>query len=63
MLGERKTLPFWRRRRPNFLALQRAIAPAALGGERHTEAEHTVIERKLAEHRFEVSKGRIHPPT
>jgi hypothetical protein len=63
MLGEKKTLPFWRRRRPNFLALERALAPEGQGSERHTEAEHTVIERKLAERRFEVSKGRIHPPT
>jgi hypothetical protein len=62
MLAEKKTLPFWRRRRPNFLALERALAREGQGGDRHPEAEHTVIERELAEHRFEVSKGRIHPP-
>lgn len=63
MLGEKKTLPFWRRRRPNFLAVERALAPERSRDERHTDTEHAVIEQKIAEHRFEVSKGRIHPPT
>ena len=63
MLGEKKTLPFWRRRKPNFLEIERALAPEeGQRDERHTDAEHAVIERKIARDRFEVSKGRIHPP-
>jgi hypothetical protein len=62
MLGEKKTLPFWRRRRPNFLALERALAAESAHEERHTDAEHAVIERKIVQHRFEASKGKIHPP-
>ena len=63
MVGEKKMLPFWRRRRPNFLELERALAPEdGQRSERHTDAEQTVIERKIARDRFEVSKGRIHPP-
>ena len=27
MLGDKKTLPFWRRRKPNFLEIERALAP------------------------------------
>lgn len=64
MLGDQKTLPFWRRRKPNLLELERALAPEdGQGSERHTEAEQAVIERKIAKDRFEVSKGRIHPRT
>ena len=64
MLGEKKTLPLWRRRKPNFLELERALAPEeGQRDERHTDSEHAVIERKIAGDRFEVSKGRIHPPT
>jgi hypothetical protein len=64
MLGERKTLPFWRRRKPNLLELERALAPEkGQHSERQTDAEQAVIERKIVKDRFEVSKGRIHPPT
>ena len=64
MLGDSKTLPFWRRRRPNFLEIERALAPdGGQRSERQTDAEQAVIERKIAKDRFEVSKGRIHPPT
>jgi hypothetical protein len=63
MFGEKKTLPFWRRRRPYFLAVERALAPERSREERHTDAEHAVIEQKIAEHRFEMSKGKVHPPT
>ena len=63
MLAEKKTLPFWRRHRPKFLALERALAPQDRRRDaRRTDAEHAVIERKIARQRFEVSKGRIHPP-
>ncbi|HLG49335.1 MAG TPA: hypothetical protein VKY24_24030 [Reyranella sp.] len=64
MLGEKKTLPFWRRRKPNFLELERALSPEeGQRSERQTGTEQAVIERKIARDRFEVSKGRIHPPT
>jgi hypothetical protein len=64
MLGAKKTLPFWRRRKPNFLELERTLAPgAARRSERQTDSEHAVIERKIAKDRFEASKGRIHPPS
>ncbi|MFI5033634.1 MAG: hypothetical protein ACHQPH_23345 [Reyranellales bacterium] len=64
MLGDRKTLPFWRRRKPNFLEIERALAPEeGQRSERQTDAEHAVIEREIARDRFEVSKGRIHPPS
>ncbi|HEY4167903.1 MAG TPA: hypothetical protein VGM96_14060 [Reyranella sp.] len=64
MLGEKKTLPFWRRRKPNFLELERALAPEeGQQSERQTDTEQAVIERKIAKDRFEVSRGRIHPPT
>jgi hypothetical protein len=63
MLGEKKTLPFWRRRKPNLLELERALAPeGGRRGARQTEPEQAVIERKIARDRFEVSKGRVHPP-
>jgi hypothetical protein len=61
MLGDKNTLPLWRPRRPSFLALERALAPEDRRGERHTEAEQVVIERKAAQRRFEESKGKIHP--
>jgi hypothetical protein len=64
MLGEKRTIPLWRRRRHNFLELERALAPEdGQQGERQTGTEQAVIERKIARDRFEVSKGRIHPPT
>jgi hypothetical protein len=63
MLAEKKTLPFWRRRRQSFLAIERALSSEGLRKERQTDAERAVIEHKVAQHRFEVSKGRIHPPT
>ena len=62
MLGEKKTLPFWRRRPPNCLAIERALAPEGPRKERWTDAERAVVAHKIAEDRFEVSKGRIHPP-
>jgi len=64
MLGDKKTLPFWRRRKPNFLEIERALAPEdGQRSERQTDAEQAVIERKIAKDRFEMSKGRIHPPS
>jgi hypothetical protein len=62
MLGEKKTVPLWRRRGLDFLSLARALTPRERRIERHTEAERAVIEQKAARRRFEQSKGRIHPP-
>jgi hypothetical protein len=63
MLGDKKTLPFWRRRKTNFLEIERALAPdGGRRSQRHTEAEQAVIEHKIAKDRCEVSKGRVHPP-
>jgi len=63
MLGEKKTLPFWRRRRPNFLTLERAVTPESMRVERHTDTAHAVIEQRAAQRRFEESKGKINPRT
>ena len=64
MLGDKKTLPFWRYRKPNFFELERTLASEdSRRSERQTDSEHAVIERKLGQYRFEVSQGRIHPPT
>lgn len=62
MLGEKKTVPLWSQRKPNLLAQERALAPETPQEERQTESEQAVIERKIAQDRFEVSKGRVHPP-
>jgi hypothetical protein len=63
MLGKRRTLALWRQRRPNFLALERALTTQGRRSERHTDAEHAVLEQKAARRRFEQAKGRIHPST
>jgi hypothetical protein len=61
MLGEKKTVPLWSRRRPNLLAMERAMAAERPKGERHTDTEHAVIEQKSAQRRFEESKGKVRP--
>lgn len=61
MLGNRKTLPLWSRRRPNLLAQERALANAGRAGERHTDSEHAVMEQKAAQRRFEEAKGKVRP--
>jgi hypothetical protein len=63
MLGEKKTVPLWRRRKHNFLDLERALVPeSGRGEERQTDSEQAVIGQKIAQHRFEVSKGKLHTP-
>jgi hypothetical protein len=61
MLGEKKTLPLWNQRRPNFLSLERALASPARE-ERDSDAEHAVADRLAERRRFEDSKGKIRPP-
>lgn len=63
MLGEKKTLQFWRRRRPNFLSLERALSSDDHRDERRSEAEHAMLGQKASQRRFEETKGKIHPPT
>ena len=59
MLGEKKTVPLWRRRRPNFLALERALGSAAdAAAEQRTDAERVVIEDRIARQRAERAWGR-----
>lgn len=58
MIGEKKTLPFWRRRRPNFLSLERALTSDSRS-ERHTDSEHVVVGQKAERRRAEESKGKI----
>jgi hypothetical protein len=58
MLGEKKTVPLWRRRRPNFLALERALSPPAeAAAEQRTDAERIVIEDRIARQRAERAWG------
>lgn len=64
MLGDKKAVPLWSQRRPNLVEQQRALTPE--GGtpeERRTDSEKAVIKKKIVDHRFEVSKGRVHPAT
>jgi hypothetical protein len=61
MLREKNTLPLWRSRRPNFLSLERALAPPA-GDACDAKAERVVIGRKAELRRFNEAKGKIHPP-
>ncbi len=61
MLGENKTVPLWRQRRPNFLSLERALASPARDA-RDADTEHAVIERMIERRRHEEIKGKIRPP-
>lgn len=59
MLGEKKTVPLWRRRRPNFLALERALGPTVdKAGEPRTDSERVVIEDRIARQRTEQAWAR-----
>ncbi len=59
MLEEKKTIPLWRRRRPNFLALERALSPAAeAAAEQRTDAERGIIEDRIARQRTEWAWAR-----
>jgi hypothetical protein len=60
MLGEKKTVPLWRRRPSNLLAVERALS-----NDGHTlrdsDSEQAVMEQKAAQRRFDEAKGKIHP--
>ena len=62
MLAAKETLPLWRRRRANLVMLERALKARRTPGEHHSDAEQAVLERKIAQYRFDASKGRIRPP-
>jgi hypothetical protein len=58
MLGNKKALPLWRRRRPNILSLERALnatAPVAM----HSDLEYAVISQSTALRRVEAAKRRF----
>jgi hypothetical protein len=58
MFAEKKTLSFWRQRRPNFLKLERALAPDGRR-DHHSDAEHAVVAQRRATRRAEASKGKV----
>jgi hypothetical protein len=59
MLGEKKTISLWRRRRPNFLALERALGAAAdASAEQRTDSERVVIEERIARQRAKQAWAR-----
>ncbi len=56
MLGSKKTVQLWRRRRPNFLSLERALS-AIVGG--HSDLQYAVINQKTERRRVAVAKQRF----
>ncbi len=62
MLGSKKTVPLWRRRRPNFVTLGRALGTIA-GIGRHSDLQHAVISQKSEHRRVAVAKQRFIRPT
>ncbi len=59
MLGVKKTVPLWRRRRPDFLALERALgSDANAPTEQRIDSERVVIEEKIARQRTEQAWAR-----
>jgi hypothetical protein len=61
MFGEKKTLPLWRRRRTNFLSLERMLASPPRDG-RESDSEHAVIGQKATLRRLDGAKGKIRTP-
>jgi hypothetical protein len=59
MLGDKKTVPLWRQRRPHFLSLERALESrrAEDGPEGMTASEQAVVGVK-AEHRRAMTAKR-----
>jgi hypothetical protein len=57
MLGTRRTVPLWRKRQPQRLALERALAPGKPA--RDTQAEQAVIGAKMAQRRLDEAKRRM----
>lgn len=57
MLGTRKTISLWRKRRLNFLTLERALKSAA--SESPTDAERAAIVRKADSRRSGAARRRV----
>jgi hypothetical protein len=60
MLGDKKTVPLWRQRRPHFLSLERALESrrAGDGAEGMTVAEQAVVGSKAERRRVMTAKRR-----
>ncbi len=61
MLGNKKAVPLWRRRRPNFLNLERALS-AAEGAGQHSDLQYAVINQKTERQRIAVARRRFIRP-
>ena len=57
MLGTKRTAPLWRKRHPQRLALERALAPGKPA--RDTEVEQAVISAKAEQRRVDEAKRRM----
>jgi len=57
MLGSKRTAPLWRKRQPQRLALERALAPGKPA--RDTQAEQAVISARATQRRLDEAKRRI----
>lgn len=61
MLGNKKSIPLWRRRRANFLDLERAIN--AIGGDgHHSDLQYAVVSQRTERQRVAVAKRRFIRP-
>jgi len=59
MLGDKKTVPLWRQRRPHFLSLERALESRRAGdAEGMTVAEQAVVGSKAERRRVMTAKRR-----
>jgi hypothetical protein len=58
MFVSKKALSLWRRRRPPFLVVERALSAIA-GFARHSDLEYAVANRKLMLKRIEAAKQRF----
>ena len=62
MFGTKKTLPFWRRRRPNFLNLERALSSLSQLV-RHSDLQYAVVTQKSERQRIASAKRRFVRPS
>jgi len=57
MLGNKRAVPLWGKRRPQRLALERALAPGKPAHE--TQAEQAVVGAKAAQRRLHEAKRKL----
>jgi hypothetical protein len=57
MLGNKRSVPLWRKRQPQRLALERALLPGKPAHE--TQAEQAVISAKAAQRRLHEAKRKL----